>query len=58
MTKEVEIEEQIAELKELIKNRDEISTEEVRGLVTEITIRPNEIQADNVVVTTTGKMWL
>jgi nucleotide-binding universal stress UspA family protein len=66
MTKEANTEERIAELKELrneidqliaelIKGKDEIRVEEVKKLVTEIRVSPNEIKADNVIVKTSGK---
>jgi len=65
-TKEVEIEKQIADLKELrneidrlieelIKSKDKISTEEVSGLVTRIEVRPGELKMDKAVVKTTDK---
>jgi len=63
---EVDIEKQIASLKELrseidklieelIKSRSEISTEEVRGLVERIEVRPGEVKMDKVVVKTVDK---
>ena len=66
MTKEANTEGRIAELKELrneidqliaelIKGKDEIRVEEVKNLVTEIRVSPNEIKADNVIVKTSGK---
>ena len=66
MTKEANTEERIAELKELrneidqliaelIKGKDVIRIEEVKNLVTEIRVSPNEIKADNVIVKTSGK---
>jgi hypothetical protein len=63
---EVEIEKQIASLKELrneidklieelIKSKSEISTEEVSGLVETIEVRPGEVKMDKVVVKTVDK---
>lgn len=63
---EVEIEEQIAKLKELrneidklieelLKSKSEISTEEVDGLVEKIEVRPGEVKMDKVVVKTVDK---
>ncbi|MFC1958060.1 hypothetical protein ACFLVQ_00645 [Chloroflexota bacterium] len=63
---EAEIERQIASLKELrgeidrlieelIKSKDEISTEELSGLVTKIEVRPGEVKMDNAVVKTVAK---
>jgi hypothetical protein len=65
-TEEVEIEDKIAELKELrneidklieelIKSKAEISAEEVSGLVTKIEVRPGEVHMDEVVVKTVDK---
>jgi hypothetical protein len=65
-TEEVEIEKQVAELKELrneidelieelIKSRAEISAEEVSGLVAKIEVRPGEVCMDGVVVKTINK---
>ncbi|MCK4521481.1 MAG: hypothetical protein KAU20_02825, partial [Nanoarchaeota archaeon] len=42
----------------LIKSKDEIKTEDISELVTEVKIRPNEIIADNVVIRTTEKNML
>jgi hypothetical protein len=42
-------------IEELIKSRDEISTEEVSGLVEIIEVRPGEVQMDKVVVKTVDK---
>lgn len=63
---EAEIEKQIASLKELrneidqlieelIKSKSEISTEEVSGLVETIEVRPGEVKMDKVVVKTVDK---
>jgi hypothetical protein len=63
---EIDIEKQIASLKELrseidklieelIKSRNEISTEEVSGLVERIEVRPGEVKMDKVVVKTVDK---
>jgi len=63
---EVDIEKKVTSLKELrddidrliealIRSRDEISTEEVRGLVTRIVVKPGEVKMDNVVVKTIDK---
>lgn len=68
-TKEVEIEKQIAILKELrneidrlieelIKSKDKINTEEVSGLVTRIEVRPGELKMDKAVVKTVAKSVL
>jgi hypothetical protein len=65
-TEEVDIEKQIASLKELrneidklieelIKSRSEISAEEVNGLVERIEVRPGEVKMDKVVVKTVDK---
>jgi uncharacterized protein YicC (UPF0701 family) len=65
-TEEVEIEDKIADLKELrneidklieelIKSKAEISAEEVSGLVTKIEVRPGEVHMDEVVVKTVDK---
>ncbi len=63
---DVEIDKQIASLKELrdeidklieelIKSRSEISPEEVSGLVEKIEVRPGEVRMDQVVVKTVDK---
>jgi hypothetical protein len=63
---DVDIEKQIASLKELrieidklieelIKSRTEISTEEVSGLVERIEVRPGEVKMDKVIVKTVDK---
>jgi hypothetical protein len=65
-TEEVEIEKQVALLKELrneidelieelIKSKAEISAEEVSGLVAKIEVRPGEVCMDGVVVKTMNK---
>jgi len=67
MTEDVDVDEQIGNLKklrieidrlieELIKSKDEIRAEEVRGLVEVIEVRPGEVQMDKVVVKTVDKM--
>jgi hypothetical protein len=67
MTEDVEVDEQIENLKklrneidrlieELIKSKDEIRAEEVSGLVEVIEVRPGEVQMDKVVVKTVDKM--
>ena len=66
---EVEIEQQIANLKELrdeidrlieglIKSKDKINTEEVSELVTRIEVRPGELKMDQAVVRTIDKSVL
>jgi uncharacterized membrane protein YkoI len=66
MTEDVDVDEQIENLKklrseidrlieELIKSKDEIRAEEVRGLVEVIEVRPGEVQMDKVVVKTVDK---
>lgn len=42
-------------IEELIKSKDEINTEEINDLVEEVKVKPREIKADDVVVSTTGK---
>ncbi|MDY6966516.1 MAG: hypothetical protein SVM80_11225 [Halobacteriota archaeon] len=66
MVKEISTDQQLKELKELryeidflieelIIGKDEINTEEVNELVTEIIVKPKEIKADDVVVNTINK---
>jgi hypothetical protein len=66
MTEDVDVDEQIENLKklrneidrlieELIKSKDEIRADEVRGLVEVIEVRPGEVQMDKVVVKTVDK---
>jgi len=65
-TEDTEIERKVTSLKELrseidrlieelIRSRDEISTEEVRGLVSRIEVRSGEVKMDDVVVKTVDK---
>ncbi len=66
MKKETNVEQQVKELKELrnevdelieelIKSKDEITTEEVDELVTKLKIKPGKIKADNAIINSTNK---